>query len=509
MIRYTPQNQLSFDQFQTPFERNLDSENRWVKLAERLPWDEMARIYVRSLSSEMGRPSLDARLVIGALIIKHRLKLSDRETVQMIQENIYLQYFVGFSSFHPEAPFDASLLVTLRKRMGADKFDEMNCRIIEKAKGIEPKGEDQAEQRPPDEPGQKDAPTEQMKHKGQLKLDATVADQMIVYPTDLGLLNQARLESERLIDLLYKQSQRWIKPRTYRRIARQEYLAVAKKRKRTKREVRRAIGKQLRYLRRNLATIEKLLDELPEQPFPLRFRDLKIYWVIRQLYDQQLFMYENKVKRHPHRIVNIYQPYVRPIPRGKDKGQIEFGAKLGLSEFEGFSRLGHFSWEAYNESGDLIDQVEAYKTLHGYYPEVVLVDRIYLTRANRKWLKEKGIRHIGKPFGRPKALSAYEKRKRRRERNCRNHVEGKIGQGKNGYELGRIRARRSDTSQSWVAAIVLVMNLVRWLKIEPVILWLTTSQILWWLIFFRPRKASLLLSMEQGRFKIGLFPAKR
>ena len=45
------------------------------------------------------RPGKDARLVIGAVIIKHKLNLSDEEAVLQIQENPYLQYFVGFSSY--------------------------------------------------------------------------------------------------------------------------------------------------------------------------------------------------------------------------------------------------------------------------------------------------------------------------------------------------------------------------------------------------------------------------
>jgi len=492
MIRYTAQNQLRFENFQTPFERNLDPENRWVILAGRLPWDEMAQIYFRSLSPDRGRPVLDARLVISALIIKHWLKLSDREVVQTLQENVYLQYFAGFSSFHPEPAFDPSLFVELRKRMGADKFDEMICRIIEKAKGLINNEAKQKPKAPDEKPSGGQKHNADVKNKGQLKLDATVADQMIAYPTDMGLLNQARLESERLIDILYKQSRRWVKPRTYRRNARNEYLAVAKKRNKTKKEIRRIIGKQLRYLRRNLETIEKLLDEIPVQPFPLELRDLKIYWVVRHVYEQQKYMYDKKVHSHPHRIVNIYQPYVRPIPRGKDKARIEFGAKLGVSEFDGFCRLDHISWDAYNECRDLIDQVEAYKVLHGCYPQVVLVDKIYLTRANRMWLNNKGIRHTGKPLGRPKPLSTYFKRKLRKERNMRNHVEGKFGQGKNAYELSRVRSRRKDTSESWISAIFLVMNLVRWLKIQPSVIWLVISQILWWMAIFWPQKAQYL-----------------
>jgi len=300
-----------------------------------------------------------------------------------------------------------------------------------------------------------------------LKIDATVADQLIEYPTDLKLLNQARLESERIMDLLYKRSDRKVKPRSYRRIARKQYLALAKQRRKSRRVLRKGIGQQLRYLSRNIQTLSTLLDELPAQPSPLKFRDLKIFWVIQLLYDQQTYMHQHRLRSHSDRIVNIYQPYVRPIPRGKDKGKTEFGAKLGVSEFDGFCRMNRLSWNAYNECNDLIGQAEDYRALYGYYPEIILTDRIYLTRANRAWMKSKGIRHIGQPLGRPKPLSLYFKRKRRKERNMRNHIEGKFGQGKNAYGLTRIRARRNDTSESWIAAIFFVINLRRWLKILP------------------------------------------
>ena len=95
-----------------------------------------------------------------------------------------------------------------------------------------------------------------------------------------------------------------------------------------------------------------------------------------------------------------------------------------------------------------------------------LADRIYLTRANRAWLKSMDIDIVGTPLGRPpkQDLSAYEKRKRRKQRNQRSLVEGKIGQAKNGYGLGCIKARCKDTSESWLGAIFFVMNLVTLLK---------------------------------------------
>jgi hypothetical protein len=200
--------------------------------------------------------------------------------------------------------------------------------------------------------------------------------------------------------------------------------------------------------------------------FPLEYRDQRIYWVIQNIYDQQTKMYKEHTHSVDNRIVNIYQPYVRPIVRGKDKAQVEFGAKLGVSIHNGYARINTLSWEAYNEGSDFKKQVEAYKRLNGCYPKVVITDKIYGTRENRQWLKELEIRYSGKPLGRPSAKqqTQYQKRKQKSEQGMRNQVEGKFGQGKNGYNLNKVRARAARTSESWIAAIFFVMNLVKFSK---------------------------------------------
>ena len=178
-------------------------------------------------------------------------------------------------------------------------------------------------------------------------------------------------------------------------------------------------------------------------------------------------MYHHNTHSHPNRIVNIYQPYVRPIPRGKSKAKTEFGAKISSSEVDAMARVEHISWDNFNESIDLQLQVQAFKLTFGHYPELVLADRIYLNRKNRKWLKENGIGIVGKPLGRPpqEQLTSYQKRKRKKQQNQRNLIEGKFGQGKNAYGLANIQARRSDTSQSWIGAIFFIMNLISLSKI--------------------------------------------
>ena len=468
MIRYTPSNQLTLEGFKHPFDQELSPSNRWVKLAKLIPWDDLASVYARRLRSDSGRGSIDIRMVIGALIVKHKLGLDDRGTVAMISENIYLQYFCGLSSFQTKEPFHPTVFVDIRKRIGAREFDAWNTQIIEKVDALKSKRKRLISKQKDTNDQDGNSTTS---HKGRLKIDATVANQKIDFPTDAKLLNRAREESERIIDILYSESGLKIKPRTYPRLARKEYMSFSKSKKKTKRAIRKTVGKQLRYLQRNLGHIQKLLDEIESKGKSTRFPsspgDQKIYWVIQHVYDQQKRMYDEQNHRHPDRILNIYQPYVRPIPTGKQKAATEFGAKISASEVDGMTGVEHISWDNFNESIDLKLQVSMFKETYGYYPELLLADRIYLNRNNRKWLKEKGIRMVGKPLGRhPKVKqTAYHKRKIRKEQNQRNLIEGKFGQGKNTYGLNNIQAKRSDTSKSWIAAIFFVMNIQKLFKV--------------------------------------------
>ena len=257
------------------------------------------------------------------------------------------------------------------------------------------------------------------------------------------------------------------KPRIYRRKARRLYLLVVKKKSKTKKEIRKAIRQQLQFVTRNISMIHKMLDEYEADRWPLTRRDQRLFWVIQHLYTQLKEMYDNKTHKCANRIVSIHQPHVRPIVRGKDKNKVEFGSKLSVSEHDGMCRVDRIHWEATHEAGDLPSQVEAYRNQHGYYPEVVIVDKLYTNRTNWAWLKSKGIRCSGKPLGRPPKTekTAYQKRKEQKEQAERNHIEGKFGQGKNGYGLNKIRAKLKETSESWICAIFFVMNLTKIAKL--------------------------------------------
>ena len=476
MYRKTPDNQLSFENFYLPFGGKLNGNNRWVRLAEMIPWDLVEEIYAKNFtSSNMGAPAKSARLAFGALIIKERLGVSDEEMVEQIRENPYLQFFLGFHAFRDEQPFDPSMFVHFRKRFSLEELNRINEAIVSAERAATAKGDPDHD---PEDPGapesseasDSDAPSTSRGNKGKLLIDATCAPADIRYPTDIGLVNEAREKSEAIIDTLFAPlvgTRR--KPRTYRQKARRQYLAFVKKRKRSARQRRKVLGQQLRYLRRNLATIDALCEEVPLTLLSRRqYRDLL---VIRELYRQQSWMYENRCNRIPDRIVSISQPHVRPIVRGKASAPTEFGSKLSAALVDGSAFLDRLDWDPYNESGDLVAQVEAFRQRFGHYPESVHCDKIYRTRANRKFCKERGIRMSGPPLGRPvkktadNAAELHEKtRQCRQDELDRIPIEGKFGQGKRRFSLARIMAKLSRTSETVIAVTFIVMNLEKWLR---------------------------------------------
>lgn len=507
---YVSPNQLTICGFETPFEQALTSENRWVKLSKLLPWDKMVAQYQNQFKSTEGRQPLNGRIVIGAVIIKHMLKLSDRETVQQIQENVFMQFFLGYSSFTNEAPFDASLFVDIRQRLSLEVINSINEIIIAhhfdsavSATGSVAVTGDKEKPGAGSIPVSTDAANttafsgsdhqQPVTHKGKLLMDATVAPQNITFPTDLKLLNAARKKSEELIDMLYNKVLHGdVKPRTYRNLARKEFLDTAKKKNKTVKQLYKANGKQLRFLKRNLAHIDILLKAYPH--FPLRYQYLKYLMVLHTVYDQQYQMHSTHTNRIDDRIVNIHQPHVRPIKRGKDGKKVEFGCKLQVSLSDGFSLIDKLSWDNFNEGSCLKESVTLYRQRFGYYPKIVLADKIYCTRENRKSLKEWGIELRAKPLGRP-AASALSNQVSPGERNP---IEGKFGQAKAGYNMECIKAKLLSTSESWIASIILVLNLVNLTRLSLYCLRLTQKIILNYI------NVITLNTRNFGRLKCGL-----
>ena len=216
MYRRSTPGQLSFENFYLPFGGKLSGDNRWVKLAELIPWDEFEADSAEQLSEGMGAPAKSFRMALGALIIKERLGTSDAETVEQIRENPYLQFFLGLSEYSDKAPFEASMLVHFRKRVNLELIGRINEAIVRQQDANNSLQTEEAAERLDETDENKDDEPPDPPNAGQLIVDASCTPADIRYPTDLGLLNEAREHTEQIIDVLYQQVQGHVaqKPRT-------------------------------------------------------------------------------------------------------------------------------------------------------------------------------------------------------------------------------------------------------------------------------------------------------
>lgn len=494
--------QITIEEFFMPFDGKLLKKNRWVELASIMPWEHIEQIYMTAFQSENGRPALSSRIAFGAIFIKEYNHLTDEGTVETIAENPYMQYFLGLTGFHAEPLFDASMMVHFRKRFPVEdlaKINEYICtgkwpdqqRNVDRNDTKDGSQQDENQessqepsivnkQKPSPKNGKKGKKSKntnskkqkkkQKKNRGKLIMDATVAPADIKYPTDIDLLNKSREHLETAVDILWKDVPHKGHKLPYsRKTARKSYLSLAKSKKWTSAKCRAAIGCQLRCIEQATKRLEELKELVPdyEKKFPSWLH--KRLEVIPQVYAQQKEMYDSHTHKCENRIVSLEQPHVRPIQRGKRPNPTEFGQKLHLSVVDGFTFLEQTCWSNYNEGCDLPAVIEDYLRKFGCYPEAVLADKIYQTRANRAFCKERGIRLSGPALGRPKTGETNRKQKRQMYKDAcdRNAVEGRNGNAKRRFGLDLIAAKLDETAKTEAALILIAMNaayrLARWL----------------------------------------------
>ena len=469
MYRKSDPAQMDVYDFVLPFGGHLDKNNRWVKLRKEIDRDIIDEIYSKNFDNKKtGNEAYPSDLAFGALYIQRTLGCRDRELVEQIAENPYMQYFIGYKEFTTEKPFDPSLLVHFRKRLTEEVMNEItSCMFLENDDNDDKNGGSAS--------GGgggtiQDAGSDgDAENNGTLIIDATCTPADIAFPTDLELCDKARRWTEVILDhywSLYGALEEGnTKPRTYRETARRRFLTLNKRRRKSKKKIRKEIRYQLNCIRRNLAYIENYERKHGLKGL-LRIETDRLK-TIREFHDQQRHILENKTHQVKDRIVSLSQPWIRPIVRGKSKAPTEFGAKLSISVVNGYTFLDKLSFDAYNEGKheEFVAVMEKYKERYGTYPERVLADKIYRSRDNRRFCREHGIRISGPRLGRRGSNYRDELQQELKEIGERNAVEGKFGNGKRRLGLGRIMAKLRETTGSMVAMDLFVMNIEHRMRI--------------------------------------------
>jgi hypothetical protein len=375
-------------------------------------------------------------LAVGLFLLQHLSGMSDRGLILELQENPYWQYFCGLESFTAGSMIKPSTLSKLRHRLGPQYVRELEAltygALIEK----------------------------KIIRAGALMADGTVVPENIKYPNDVGVMNDVREWLVKSVTWIGKEIGK--RYRTYTRVGRRMYLCFAKKKHKTKKEIARAKKRMLQYVRRNITQMSDALGRARRAGMA-GLKDLygKLE-TAKKVYVQQYEMYKAKSCQVKERIVSFTRPWVRPIKRGKNGKDVEFGAKAAVSYVDGMLFLDTISHENFAEAGTAVvrSQVEGYEQRFGKLPSSFTGDKVYGSRENRAYLEgEKKIRtsfvRLGKKQSGAQVFDRWFKKKQRE----RNRIEGAIGNGKEHYRLERVRYHGAGGSEMWTRYGLLAMNL--------------------------------------------------
>ena len=247
--------QMTFDEMKGSLER-LPKTNRWVQLGDTLPWAEYEKVYNKRLRNDhVGAGNRPGRMVIAALIIKHKLSLSDEETILTIQENPYMQYMCGLTEYSDQPIFDPSLFTTIRKRITIEDINALTLELAKKARQIKEK-EDKKDSGN-DKGGNsvaadKTQPTD-------VKADATCADAEVRYPTDIDLVEDGSKYIDRMIDKVCGIKKIRKPAGVERNRIRAIYLNVIKRKHKGSTLIKDALSRMLPLLYRDILTLLNLI----------------------------------------------------------------------------------------------------------------------------------------------------------------------------------------------------------------------------------------------------------
>jgi len=276
--------------------------------------------------------------------------------------------------------------------------------------------------------------------------DATCYESEMRYPTDQKLLWEC---VEKGYDLMCKASRQLgiHRPRTKSLDVEKANLTYRKQRKHNKTQTRRIARRLLDLLGKVLREIRKM-DREHEAAKLFTDREKQTIDIITKAYRQQCNHFQSGDAREsiPNRIVSVSKPYVRPIVRGKETKNVEFGAKCNNILVDGISFIEKLSFNAFNEGARLPHCIKMHRRLFGMDAKKIGGDTSYAGTANRDLCKELKIQTSfvkrGKPF---KEMNEKDFVRQELARVRATAMEGSFGTQKEHYSMRRIKARRKET----------------------------------------------------------------
>lgn len=393
----------------------LDSRDPLVALADTIPWDffdsEFSRYY-----SEIGRPSMPIRLMVGLLMLKQLNDLSDEELVLQVKHNPYYQYFCGFETFQTTVPCHPTDLVYFRKRIGKKGVEKI-FRV-----SVQLHGKDAEEKR--------------------VIIDTTVQEKNITYPTDGKL-------AIKMIHHLHKIAKRegLQLRRTYVKEIKGHRLSLRFFRHPKKRKKARAAIKRLRTIVGIL--IRDISRNLPKER-------LSEFQETFELFDKV----RNQKMKDSNKVYSIHESHVYAIAKGKDHTPYEYGTKASIvTAYKSGVIVGVAAHDTNEHDSKTLDAALTSANSNRVKPIIEAVcDRGY--QGKKEVLGTK----ISIPGTVLKRDTEYQKEKKRKMFRRRAAIEPIIGHLKSDHRLSRnyLKGFMGDEINLLMAATA--FNLKKWMN---------------------------------------------
>ena len=366
----------------------LNTHHPLFILGNNINWQIFEDKFLPLYCADNGRPAKPIRLMAGLLMLKHIRNISDESVVEQWAENSYYQYFCGETSFVPAVPCEATELVHFRNRIGKAGMELIF------AESIRISGDDAKE--------------------GKIKVDTTVQEKNITYPTDSKLHKKIIKKCQAISEkegLPVRQAYTFILKKINLAQRFRNHPANGGKAKKADKKMKTIAGRLVRELERNLAPNSVYQDHL------------------------NLFKKVLAQKRSDkNKIYSLHEPHVNCISKGKEHKKYEFGNKVSISVTENTGVIvGALSFANNPYDGHTLPAVvEQYQNIFNATPKEITVDRGYRGKTQIGTTKI----NIPKPFN-DKLLSKYQQLKLRKQFKRRAAIEPVIGHLKTGHRVAR------------------------------------------------------------------------
>jgi len=356
------------------------------------------------------------------MFLMHFSSCSDQRLVEQVNGSVYYQIFCDILLSPGEVIGNYKIVSQIRRELG----NRLDIWLVQKVL---------ADHRKP-----------YMGDLSQATVDATCYESEVRYPTNQKLLWECVEWSYGQLRLLCKVLGVKL-PRAKFLTWKQRYSCYSR--------MRRKPATERRVLTRGLLNLlEKLTEELDRMEesnclvVPGKYRTRKE--VIKTAYEQQLQLFTTGVCPKD-RIVSISKGYLRPIVRGKEVKQVEFGDKANKIQIGGINFVEHLSFDAFNEGTLFKSSVWLAQELTGTKPRLMGADGIYATNANRTFAR---LNDVCTDFCRKGRPGKHEEHRIKlagmitKEKASR--MEGSFGKEEEHYHLKKIKARNEETEALWI-----------------------------------------------------------